>query len=257
MSRLQQHQEVAAYLRGLIRSGELGPGEVIPSEASLCEQFQCSRGTIRKAVSTLRIEGLVSTGQGRRTRVLGSVAAQDFDTVISFSQWCRASGFEPGQKTQWVTKRPADPEIASRLEISDGEPVVMVFRLRLIDGVPAMVERAYYPLSSGNFVLTFDTDSGSIYDRLAECDVEISHASRTIDAIAADEDDAKLLGVDVGAPLLRVRCRAFTFNGVPVEYGEDRYLPSMANFVSTAARGNPLQIVMMGGPDGPADQQDS
>ncbi|MEJ5918891.1 GntR family transcriptional regulator [Corynebacterium sp. H78] len=177
--------------------------------------------------------------------MLDTVPTQSFDGVISFSQWCQNSGVEPGQHTQWVTRRRAGAELAAHLEISDSDQIVSVFRLRLMDGEPAMVERLNYPLEVGQHVLTFDTDSGSIYRHLTESGVDISYATRTIDAVAANTEDAELLGVQEGTPLLRVRRRAFALDGTPVEASDDRYLSHMASFTVTTVRGNPSPISMV------------
>lgn len=247
MARKQQHQEIASYLRKAIRDGSMPPGSAIPSEAELGRQFGVARGTIRQAISTLRSEGLVSSGQGRRTRVLDTVPTFSFDEVISFTQWCQKTGAEPGQQTQWVTRQPAGSELAAHLEISDTDQIVSVLRLRLMDGEPAMVERLNYPLDVGKHILTFDTDSGSIYRHLLDSGVDIDYATRTIDAVSANEEDAALLKIQVGAPLLRVRRRAFTLDGVPIEASDDRYLASKANFSVTTARGNASPISLQAG----------
>ncbi|WP_242451393.1 GntR family transcriptional regulator [Corynebacterium sp. LK10] len=149
---------------------------------------------------------------------------------------------KPGQQTQWVTRQPAGSELAAHLEISDTDQIVSVLRLRLMDGEPAMGERLNYPLDVGKHILTFDTDSGSIYRHLLDSGVDIAYATRTIDAVSANEEDAALLKIQVGAPLLRVRRRAFTLDGVPIEASDDRYLASKANFSVTTARGNASPI---------------
>jgi GntR family transcriptional regulator len=177
--------------------------------------------------------------------VLDNIPTQSFDGVISYSEWCRQSGFQPGQVTQSVTRRPADAALAAALDLEPKAPVVSVYRLRLLDGTPAMVERLNYPLEVGRHVLTFDTDSGSIYQHLIESGVDIDHATRTIDAIGAEEDDADLLEVPVGTPLLRVRRRAFTRAGTAVESSDDRYLAGAASFTLTATRGNPSPLSMV------------
>ncbi|WP_350309469.1 MULTISPECIES: UTRA domain-containing protein [unclassified Corynebacterium] len=68
-----------------------------------------------------------------------------------------------------------------------------------------------------------------------------------MDAVQANEEEAVLLKVQVGAPLLRVRRRAFTLDGVPIEASDDRYLASKANFSVTTARGNASPISMQAG----------
>lgn len=245
MSRKQQYQIVAAHLRKQIKNGSLPPGAAIPSEAELCRQFDCARGTIRQAITALRNEGLVSSGQGRRTRVLGTVPSQSFDGVLSFSQWCHSSGIEPGQQTQYVMRRPADSEMAALLELPEGTPIVSVYRLRLMDGKKVMVERLNYPLEVGQHILSFDPDSGSIYQRLLDSGVDINYATRTIDAIPAEKEDAALLGIEPGTPMLRVRRRAYTLEGVPIEASDDRYVGTVANFTVTATRGNPAPATLM------------
>ncbi|WP_283175940.1 winged helix-turn-helix domain-containing protein [Corynebacterium guaraldiae] len=55
----QQHSIIADYLRNLIRSKKLSPGDFLPSEAELCQQFSSSRGPVRQAVAALRSEGLI------------------------------------------------------------------------------------------------------------------------------------------------------------------------------------------------------
>jgi GntR family transcriptional regulator len=241
----QQHEEIAAFLRAAISRHEFAPGDPLPSESELCERFHSSRGPVRQAMATLRAEGLISSGRGRRTLVLDTVPTQSFDGVISYTEWCRQSGFKPGQVTQSVTRRPADPALAAALEVEPQAPVVSVFRLRLLNGSPAMVERLNYPLGVGWHLLTFDTDSGSIYQHLIDSGVDINNATRTIDAIGADADDARLLEVAEGTPLLRVRRRAFSSSGAPVESSDDRYLPGTASFTLNTIRGNPSPLSMV------------
>lgn len=247
MARRQQHQVIASHLRAAIQNGTFPPGSPIPSEAELGKQFGVARGTIRQAIATLRSEGLLSSGQGRRTRVLDTVSALSFDEVISFSQWCDNIGVIPGQQTQWVTRHPASAELAALLDIAEQDQIVSVFRLRLMDDTPAMVERLNYPLDVGKHVLLFDTDSGSIYRWLFSQGVDIAYATRTIDAVPATQEDATLLKVSIGTPLLRVRRRAFTLEGIPIEASDDRYLAGMATFSVTTARGHSSPVSLLAG----------
>lgn len=235
----QQYLLIANALRHAIRSGDLQPGHSLPSEAELCRAHMSSRGTVRHALEVLRAEGLISSGQGRRSRVLHTVPAQSFDDIISFTQWCTAAGLHPGQRTQSKEVLPADAELAALLDIEVGAEVLAIYRLRLIDGAPAMVERLRYPLEVGRHLLSVDTDAGSIYQAFLDAHVDFHHAQRTIDAIGAVEEDAHLLGVEPHTPLLRVRRRSFDAEGRPIEASDDRYLPQYATFMVTNVRGTP------------------
>lgn len=245
----QLHESIANFLRKEISSGRLETGSPLPSESELCQQFGASRGPVRQAMSTLRAEGLISSGRGRRSVVLGTVPSQPFDILYSFTQWCVDSGITPGQRTEYVTRSPADELTAAALDIAPGAATVSVLRLRSMDGAPAMVERLLYPIEFGRHVLDFDPDSGSIYQRLRDKGVDIDHATRVIDAVAADATDARLLGVAEGSPLLRIQRRAFTRAGVPIEFSADHYLPAKASFVLTTVNGAPAPFTMVAGED--------
>jgi DNA-binding GntR family transcriptional regulator len=65
-------RQLAELLRTRIQSGELGPGDVLPSEMRLVRVTGLSRSTVRLAIAQLRFEGLVATRGHRGTRVLGA-----------------------------------------------------------------------------------------------------------------------------------------------------------------------------------------
>ncbi|SLM99573.1 transcriptional regulator, GntR-family [Brachybacterium faecium] len=132
-------------------------------------------------------------------------------------------------------------------DADEGDPVVEVLRVRLADGVPIMLERLCYSYEVGRHVLSFDPDSGSIHERLVASGVDIHHATRLLDAVGADEVDARLLEIPEGSPLMRLRRRAFTIEGTPLEWSEDRYLPGHARFASSAVRGGGNGLAMLKG----------
>lgn len=243
----QTYRAIVNYLRKEIANGRIAPGQPVPSEAELGAQFSTSRGPVRQALGILRDEGLISSGRGRRSIVLETVPAQSFDVALSFTQWCREMDIEPGQITQHAERKWATASQANRLEIAEGDPIVEVLRLRTADGTPVMLERLCYPYEVGRHILNFDTDSGSIFEQLTACNVDIHHATRMIDAVGANDVDASLLGIREGAPLLRLRRRAFTIDGTPIEWSDDRYLPEHARFASTAVRGGANGLSMLKG----------
>lgn len=231
------HVVLAVELRRRIHTGQIPVGEPLPSESELCREFGSSRGPVRQALATLRDEGLIGGGQGRRAVVLDAVPSQPFDAFLSFSRWAEMVGRTPGQRTQEIALRRADPAVAAALEIAPETPVVQLVRLRLLDGVPAMVERTTFVESVGRALLDVDLDAGSIYAYLTEeRDVDLHAARHTLDAIAADAADAVLLDVAEGAPLLRERRLTTTSAGLPVEWSDDRYRSDVATVTITNTR---------------------
>lgn len=224
------HQRLGAEFRRRIEAGEWPEGRPVPSEAQLCEEFGTSRGPVRQALAQLRSDGHLVGGRGKPPLARRVTPSQPFASLMSFTQWARSIGRTPGQTTVEVARRRASPDAAARLGLDEGAPVVDLVRLRDLDGVPAMIERSTFVLDAGAHLFAIDPDAGSVYEALTSRGVDLHHARHTIDAIAADREDAGLLRIEPGQPLLRVRRLAYTGDGTPVEYADDRYLPAMATF---------------------------
>ncbi|MFF3175720.1 GntR family transcriptional regulator [Streptomyces sp. NPDC057900] len=230
------HRTIAAELRHRIRSGSLAVGRSLPSESRLCEEFSASRGPVRQALATLRDEGLIGGGQGRRAVVLDTVATQPFESFLSFTRRAELTGYSPGQRLQEIALRRPEPEIAAALQIDPDDLAVQLVRLRLLDGRPAMLERMTYVESLGRPLISADLDAGSIYALLTEQGVDLHSARHTFDAVPANALDAKLLEVPEGFPLLRERRLTTDSQGAPVEWSEDRYRSDTATVTVTNTR---------------------
>lgn len=235
------HERVAADLRGRILAGDLPVGAAVPSEAELCLHWGGSRGPVRQALAALRAEGLISGGRGKPPTVRRGEVAPPFDSFVSFSRWAHMLGLPPGQHTVEIARRRAPAEVAEHLEIDRGEQVVQLLRRRTLDGEPVMVERTTFALAWGAKLFEHDPDAGSIYEYLIGQGLRIGTARHTIDAVAADADDRDLLGVEIGAPLLRERRMAYTVDGDAFEFSDDRYRPDRVTFtIDNAPEGRPL-----------------
>lgn len=218
-----RHAMITADLRARIRSGELAPGTAIRSEWELAASFGVSRGTVRQALSTLRSEGLISGGQGRRAIVARPTLAQSFDKLVSFTSWAESLGLEPSARVLELVRRPADAQDALDLELGQGAEIFQYRRLRLLDGEPAMLEVSSFIERVGRLLLDCDLNQGSVYTQLGELGVVFHEARQRITAISADAEEAALLGVHRHAPLLEVRRIVLDPDGHPLEASRDVY----------------------------------
>lgn len=225
------HQRLAAEFRARIASGRWREGEQAPSEALLCEEFGTSRGPVRQALATLRAEGLIVGGQGRSPIVRRNVPSHSASALGSFTAWAREQGREPGQHTTLQARVPASPDIAERLQVEPGEPVLELRRVRTLDGAPALCETMYFVWSLGKRLMEFDPDTGSVNRFLLDAGADLYASTHQIDAVAATAEDAAQLGLAEGAPLLRVRRTTTDAAGDVVEYGEDRYVPGVTTVI--------------------------
>lgn len=225
------HEQLRTEFLRRIAVGIWPEGTQLPSEAELCAEFGASRGPVRQALAALRVEGAISGGRGKPPVVRPAVASQSVETFMSFTEWAESIGKEPGQRTMEIARRQAGEHVGEQLNIEASDPIVALLRLRLMDGEPAMVERSHFVLAAGDGLFDFDTDSGSTFRYLLATGIDLHSARHIIDAVAADETDAQLLGIEKGAPLLRERRVTYSSSGEALEYADDRYRPELANFM--------------------------
>jgi len=151
MDESTRYREIAADLQHKIESGEWPPGERLPSDAQLCEDYEASRNTVREAVRLLVTRGLLDKQGSKGTFVLPK--RDPYSTVVNTDTGF--GGFEgtvatPRGKMDFTTPKveiqQAPPEIASDLKLDVGAPVVIRHQQRLIKGELWSMQTSYYPM---------------------------------------------------------------------------------------------------------------
>jgi GntR family transcriptional regulator len=153
-----KHQQVADDLRARITSGELQPGEEVPTEQELVDSYGYSRDTVRKALAALMGEGLITNGQGRVRRVREHAPMEVHVTrtesrertgqraTAGADAWVAdvaELGRTAGQSIAVAIEEPS-PGVMRRLGLTDGEMVVVRHHMRTIDGEPHNLSATYY-----------------------------------------------------------------------------------------------------------------
>lgn len=216
------YRRIAAELRALIAKGAF-EGRRLPSENELAQRYDVSRGTVRQAFAALREEGLLVSRRGARRDVVAT-PVQSFNQLRSFSAFARAAGSTPSARAVAFVRRLATEQERDELDLGGGEHVRVMTRVRLLDGRPVMVERTTFPDEVGRLLVHEDAETGSITTALEAHGVRFEHADHLVSAVAATAEDAGLLGVEPGRPLLRVLRRTTNPTGAPVEWSDDRYV---------------------------------
>lgn len=228
------YTQIADDLRSQIVEGTLRPGDDVPTESDLADRWHTSRGPIRNALAVLRSEGLIETGRGRPARVVARKANQAVDVSVPFTRWARDLGVTPGARTQELSLRRAGDR-AELMGVSPDDIIVAVVRLRLLDGRPTMLERLFYTEAVGRRLFDVDTDEISITEYLSSLGHPIVGLQHQIDAVAADEQDATLLRIPQGSPILRLSRISRDADGRIFEASEDRYLSEVVRFTVAAS----------------------
>lgn len=203
-------------------SGVWRPGMVLPSEGQLAVEFGVSQGTVRKALDLLAAENLVVRQQGRGTFI---AEHDEHRALFHFFHLVGEDGSRklPGGTVLRCRQARANRSEAARLALARGAPVTRVYRIRDLDGVPAIVEAITVPL---DVFPGFGSD-GALPNTLYELyesrwGVTITRAEEHLRAVASEPAEAALLGLEPGAPLLEIDRIAFALDGRPVEWRVSR-----------------------------------
>lgn len=216
-----RYREIEAVLR--TRIARLRPGQRLPSDADLCDEFGVSRMTARHAMSQLADEGLVRRDPGRGTFVAEPPTHRRANFLMTFSHEMRRQGRVPSSRiVERRVRPPTDPERAA-LRIGRGTEVVELRRVRLADHEPMALETAVLTARCVEAVMAADLESGSLHEALISDGLVPTRGNSTIGAEAASSDDALLLGVRAGAPMLVERRLIYDQQGRPIERTESRY----------------------------------
>ena len=233
------HSRVREAIRRQVRNGELvdARGRLM-TEAELVKHFGVSRITVRTAIQPLVAEGVFSRERGRGTFLRSNQSEHWAGRLLGFSEVIKDVGQEPGARIlhQGLTNR-HDDVVRGAL----GERAVFELRrLRLADGAPIAIEHAFYPPDIGVELEARDLTAIVMY-RVFEEDLglDIEHATQTIGAALAEEDDAALLGVAVGGALIALERLTTSSTGRPLEFLRSVYLPGYFRFTIELTRRAP------------------
>jgi len=224
------YHQLAEKLRDLILMHHFKAGQSIPSENELCEQYQISRGTVREALRILHREGLIERQKGLGTFVTSTKIVHESNKVMSFSQVMHAIGKKPSAKLLQFRQFPAPDYIRAKLQLSPGQEIVFLQRLRYGDNEPLMLEHTYFRSDIGQKLKDEDL-SGPIYPILEEkYHFVFRRSEHTIEASLATKKDGKLLCIAAGKPVLIMNRLVFLDDDTPIEYAEDVYRADRAKF---------------------------
>ncbi len=212
------YYQLANILRHQIATGILRPGDRIPSEAQICERYQVSPMTARRALTILLDEGLVTAERGRGTFVKPLVLG-----TATFRLHALEELFN-GERTMVrflsVKTAPATQRIARKLEISVGSKVISIRRLLLRDDEPVAYHREYLIFDPLRPIVEAEmgiTSLQGLFDGKGE--TVLKRGDLGIEATVLTEEEARLLNATAGNAAFRIEHTFFDFEDQPVSWG--------------------------------------
>lgn len=220
-----RYQSIAEALRSRIAATEFPGGGLLPSESELSSVYDASRVTVRKALDALRDEGLIDSRQGFGWFVAADPLRQTLVGLGTIEAQLAESGVTPERRILDFGFVRATKAVQKIL----GVPMVLqVRRLNLADGAPFARVTVWMPEDLAGDVSRSAVERASFYENFP---VPLGGASQTIGAAAASEDDAALLEVPVGSPVLRCERVTRSVDGRAVLFSEFVFPAHRTEFV--------------------------
>lgn len=189
-----------------IERNEFKSDEQIPSERELIQQYGYSRITVRKAIDELVNEGYLYKVHGKGTYVKDNVVQQDIVQLNSITHDILQMGKRPSRKVLRFVEEQSYEKRANELRIDVEEKIVILDRIHYADDEPINRTIDYLPAKLFPDLSTHDLEHNSLFSTIEkDYGIKITKATRTIEAINADEEVASMLGVKKGIPILLFR----------------------------------------------------
>jgi GntR family transcriptional regulator len=218
-------EEVRRRLFEQINRGHVQPGERLGAERDLANALGVSRSTVRQALASLERAGVVRRvpGRGGGTFVRQRKVERDLSHVVGVPALLRQQGMTAGTRIVSTGLAVADEASAAALELPTGAYVLDLVRIRLADGTPISLEHVRLPAARFPGLLDLPL-GGSLYELLEEqYGVKPDEAVERIEVVAAGEDEASILALDEGAPLLSITRTTHDAEGAPFEFSHDLF----------------------------------
>jgi GntR family transcriptional regulator len=218
-----RYQEIAQELRQRIAG--VGTGHVLPSESDLSAEFGVSRVTVRRALETLRDERLVESRQGFGWFSATAPLQQRLTQLDTIERQLEERGMHPQRQIIEFAFVAAPAHVAAQLHC---DQVLRVKRVNRADGDPFAVVTVWCPAELGQNMSRRDVERQPFYELLG---IALRGATQTIGAASASAQDAALLAVPVGSPVLRCERLTTSTAGEPILLSEHIFPAHRTEFV--------------------------
>jgi GntR family transcriptional regulator, histidine utilization repressor len=200
------YEQVKEWIRGHIASGDWRPGDPVPSEATLMDQFGVSRMTANRALRELAAEGLVDRVQGSGTTVAPLHRISSRLTIRDIHEEVAERGHAHSSRVRHAGKERASADVARALGLRTGAAVFHTVLIHTENGVPIQDEDRYVnPAAAPDYLATDFTQTSPTLHLLQHA--PLTEARYSIEACLPTSEEAKELGIKRTEPCLVMRRR--------------------------------------------------
>ena len=219
-SHIPYYYQLIEIIKYQIKEGVWLPGEKILSEPELCDLYGVSRTVVRQALRELEMDGIIFRRKGKGTYVAKPKINEGLiQKITGFYQDMKERGLNPVTKVLYQEIIPAPAKVAGYLEIPVGTEIVDIKRLRYIQDEPIQLVTTYIPCAISPDLVHVDLSDRSLYEYLeTENGVKIMRGIRYIEAVLANQEEADLLEIEEGDPLIMLDSISYAASGQVFEY---------------------------------------
>lgn len=230
--------QLKKYIVEEIESSRWKPGEQILSEIKICELLDISRTVVRQTFQELVNEGYLVKKKAKGTFISEPKINENLvQSLMGFYEDMTARGYKVKNDILFQKKIPADEKIAKHLDIETDEDVIVIRRLRRLNNEPIVLDKTHVPYKLCPGLLNEDLSGQSLYSYIeGKYNLKINKGIRYIESVVANEEEAKLLNVKKGAPLLYIESIGYLDDGTPLEYYNALHRGDRIRFVTELKR---------------------
>nr|WP_305136576.1 UTRA domain-containing protein [uncultured Schaedlerella sp.] len=235
------YENIYKDLKQKIEQNDFAYQELLPSENTLIQTYNCSRNTLRRAVSRLVTDGYVQTMQGKGVRNIYQPIAQTAFTIgeiESFQESAVRNGHRPMTRVLLFTEFSVSEKQASYTGFPSGSGIYYIQRLHYLDDMPLILNHNYF-LKEAVPGLTKEIAEASIYQYLEHTlHMTVVNSKRIMTVEKMTEIDEKYLkmNADDYNCVAVVSSQTYNSDGVMFEYTQSRHRPDYFRFYDNAVR---------------------
>lgn len=216
---LPLYQKVREQLKQQIVRGFWKPGDVLPTEPELGEQFGVSAGTVKQALLSLARDGLIVRRAGKGTFVARLDGSRSFARFFRFRDAPSGENLDPTIRVvETRVLRAAPRAVTEGLQIARDVPVIFLRRMLMQDDVPICIYDSHLPCDLVPNLDKVPLDQDRLYLALEKhFGIHVVNADEVLRAAAVHGAEAKLLNLPDGAPVILIERTAFTHGGRIIE----------------------------------------
>ncbi|MFB4163570.1 GntR family transcriptional regulator [Alteribacillus sp. JSM 102045] len=225
--RIPLYRQIKKMIVHNIQTGQWNPGEFIPSETKLLDEFNVSRTTLRQAINSLVQEGILESRQGKGTKVKIHPPGQlGQHSTIMFQ--------EDGENFESRILRVEFSfnffQAQKHLNVLDNEKVFLYERVRTADGDPIAILQFYTTQHIGEMLIKSELQDHEPYAVIEQNNVVLKHATDWVTAVNATSKEADVLGVRGGESLVCITRLSSGLDDRPIEFSRTIYRADRFNY---------------------------